>query len=121
MLWAAARVRSAADLDDAGRQAVLDHLKARGFKPAPRGSSRRHKAPPLARLIYHIWNRLADHQVVESRDGLKTWLRNQTQAKHPDLVGWERPEFLPREVAQAVAEQLKQWATRTGVDWQKRK
>ncbi len=32
MLWTVARVRSAADLDWAGRKAVLDHLKACGFK-----------------------------------------------------------------------------------------
>jgi phage gp16-like protein len=32
MLWAVARARSAADLDEAGRRRVLDHLKARGFK-----------------------------------------------------------------------------------------
>jgi phage gp16-like protein len=32
MLWAVARVRSAADLDEAGRRRVLDHLKACGFK-----------------------------------------------------------------------------------------
>lgn len=29
--WTAGRVRSAADLDYAGRKAVLNHLKARGF------------------------------------------------------------------------------------------
>jgi len=32
MLWACARVRSARDLDAAGRARVLDHLKACGFK-----------------------------------------------------------------------------------------
>lgn len=39
MLWAIARVRSAKDLDEAGRRRVLDHLKAVGFKPKP-GSPR---------------------------------------------------------------------------------
>jgi len=33
MLWAIARVRSAADLGAEGRAQVLAHLKARGFKP----------------------------------------------------------------------------------------
>lgn len=32
MLWTVARVKSAADLDWAGRKKVLDHLKAKGFK-----------------------------------------------------------------------------------------
>lgn len=37
MLWTLGRVRSAADLDFAGRKAVLDHLQARGgFKIKPR-------------------------------------------------------------------------------------
>ncbi len=39
MLWAIARVRSAKDLDEAGRRRVLDHLKSVGFKPKP-GSPR---------------------------------------------------------------------------------
>lgn len=34
MLWTVARVRSAADLDAAGRARVLDHLKACGFEGA---------------------------------------------------------------------------------------
>lgn len=42
MLWTVARVKSAADLDWAGRKKVLDHLKAKGFKiksrPAPAAS-----------------------------------------------------------------------------------
>lgn len=36
MLWAVARVRSAADLDFAGRKKVLDHMKACGWKPKPK-------------------------------------------------------------------------------------
>ncbi|WP_193222237.1 gp16 family protein [Alkalilimnicola sp. S0819] len=36
MLWSVARVRSAKDLDAAGREAVLDHLRARGFHGKPR-------------------------------------------------------------------------------------
>lgn len=35
MLWTVGRVRSAADLDWAGRKSVLDHLRACGFKPKP--------------------------------------------------------------------------------------
>ena len=33
MLFTVARVRSAADLDHAGRKAVIEHLRARGFRP----------------------------------------------------------------------------------------
>ena len=35
MLWTLGRVRSSADLDYAGRQRVLEHLKKCGFQPKP--------------------------------------------------------------------------------------
>lgn len=35
MLWTLGRVRSSADLDYAGRQRVLEHLKKCGFQPRP--------------------------------------------------------------------------------------
>ncbi|MCS4503870.1 regulatory protein GemA [Arhodomonas aquaeolei] len=37
MLWSVARVRSAKDLDAGGRRAVIDHLKAVGFRPRRKG------------------------------------------------------------------------------------
>lgn len=52
MLWSVARVRSAADLDHAGRQAVLDHLRARGFRPGRAGRPR--PAPDRAGLVGKI-------------------------------------------------------------------
>lgn len=50
MLWTVARVRSAADLDEAGRRQVLEHLRARGFtkreRPAPaRGGNTPQRRP----------------------------------------------------------------------------
>jgi len=36
ILWAVARVRSAKDLDQAGRSRMLDHLKACRWKPKPK-------------------------------------------------------------------------------------
>lgn len=44
MLWTVARVRSARDLDSAGRARVLDHLKRCGFKSA-KGKRPRHGTP----------------------------------------------------------------------------
>lgn len=35
VLWAIGRVTSSKDLDFAGRQRVIDHMKACGWKPAP--------------------------------------------------------------------------------------
>jgi len=37
MLWTVARVRSSADLDAHGRRKVLEHMKARGFRPRRTG------------------------------------------------------------------------------------
>ena len=58
MLWTQGRVNSAGDLDHAGRQRVLAHLKACGFKPAPATKVNRPKRPtpsadslPLVRRI----------------------------------------------------------------------
>jgi len=58
MLWTCARVQSAKDLDAVGRQKVLDHLKARGFKGRRKGRSR----PPANReaLIAKIRAQLGD-------------------------------------------------------------
>ena len=40
MLWTQARVKSAADLDHAGRRKVIEHLKSLGFKaPGRRGGA----------------------------------------------------------------------------------
>lgn len=36
ILWSVARVRSSAELDQAGRSKVLDHFKACGWKPQPK-------------------------------------------------------------------------------------
>lgn len=46
MLWTVARVKSAADLDWAGRKKVIDHLKAKGFKIKGQQPRQAHK--PLA-------------------------------------------------------------------------
>lgn len=58
MLWTQGRVASAGQLDHAGRQRVLDHLKACGFKPSAATKPRRPKRPtpsadalPLVRRI----------------------------------------------------------------------
>lgn len=72
MLWTVARVHSAADLDDEGRQAVLAHLVARGAKviSTPRRDGQR-RPPARARFIHHLWNCLADAGTVEHKSGLE--------------------------------------------------
>lgn len=50
MLWTVARVRSAADLDWAGRKKVLDHLKAKGFKVKSRAAPAANKAGLVSKI-----------------------------------------------------------------------
>lgn len=50
MLWSVARVRSSADLDSAGRKSVLDHLRARGFKPQAKSAGKPRPRPPADRV-----------------------------------------------------------------------
>ncbi|MCU7934162.1 MAG: regulatory protein GemA [Candidatus Thiodiazotropha sp. (ex Dulcina madagascariensis)] len=114
MLWNVAKVRSAADLDGAGRQAIIKHLKSRGWNWKPR-KRRQHRQ---AGLIYHLWNRLADAGVVRHRDGLSSWLQTNTEGLSPRRTGWQKPEFMPPRVRSNVIEQLKKWAERENVSWQ---
>lgn len=48
MLWTQGRVTSSSDLDHTGRQRVLDHLKACGFKPVASVKTKRPKRPTPA-------------------------------------------------------------------------
>lgn len=52
MLWAVGRVRSAGELDQSGRSAVIEHMRARGAKPA--GNRRPKPALSKAKLIAKI-------------------------------------------------------------------
>jgi hypothetical protein len=113
MLLHVGGVASAADLDSAGRQAILAHLKRLGWKPASRRRTDRQ-----ARLIYHIWNCLLQAGVVFDRKGLNNWLRNNTRHQDPRGAGWQKPEFMPRDVKRTVIEQLKKWAAREQVKWE---
>lgn len=67
MLFTIARVRSAADLDHAGRQAVIEHLRKRGFtkpvnRPEPARDHGRKPAVPADRqpLVNKLEALLAD-------------------------------------------------------------
>ncbi|MCU7877261.1 MAG: regulatory protein GemA [Candidatus Thiodiazotropha sp. (ex Lucinoma borealis)] len=112
MLWNVANVHSSADLDSPGREAIIKHLKSRGWKP----QSSRNKSGQTG-LIYLLWSKLADSGVVRNRDGLSSWLQSNTKGEHPQGIGWQKPEFLPRKVRSKVIEQLKKWAERSDVRW----
>jgi phage gp16-like protein len=120
MLWTVARVRSAKDLDNAGREAVLKHLTACGWKDPRHASARRsaYRKGTQAALIRHLWTLLA--QAGEAKDGsdkaLRAYVRAQSATYHPQQVGWDDPNLLPRSVAGKVIEHLKQWCERAGIE-----
>lgn len=114
MLWSIGRVRSAANLDSFGRQAVLKHLKTCGFVDRPSGSARYENGTPAA-LIRWLWTQLANAGAV--RDSSDRALRRYI-AQHGGITGDTKPEevapqHLNRDQTSTVIEQLKSWLKRT--------
>lgn len=114
MLWSIGRVRSAKDLDLPGRDAVLAHLRACGFKGVNRRPSP-YKKGSQAALIRHLWTELARAGIVHdtSDRALRAFVKAQTAPHDPNGQGWDDPRLLPREVASLVIEHLKRWQART--------
>lgn len=90
VLWTIARVRSAADLDDAGRRRVLDHFRSRGFKPRRRGRST--PASDRDLLIRKIRAQLGDRPDAYA-DGMAK------KMFHVERFEWLKPEQLQKMVA----------------------
>lgn len=61
MLWTLGRVRSAKDLDEAGRRQVIDHLRARGFKPRKKNYQKRN---PIKRRTAKLYDPLEKIQAL---------------------------------------------------------
>lgn len=98
MLWGLARVKSAADLDHAGRAKVLAHLKASGFKDKRAGRPR--PAPDRVEQVRKVEALLADAG--------RPWDYAHAMAKR--MFGVERvdfctPDHLQRLIAALVYDQ----------------
>lgn len=120
MLYSVARVRSAADLDHAGRRQVLDHLRACGWRPRRSGrpgDSKGAISPGQLALIRHLWQALGEAGVLRAPGdaGLRAFVRRQTRRQ---AGGVSAPEFLTAATARDVIEHLKRWAAREQVTWQ---
>lgn len=105
MLFTVGRVRSAADLDYAGRRKVLAHMKSRGWKPG-RAKRSKYANDPLSGKIMALWLELRDQGVITdaSDKALATFCR--------DVGGADRPEWLNNKQAEKVIEGLKAWLER---------
>ncbi len=101
MLWSLTRVRSAGDLDHAGRQRVLEHLKACGFR-----HQRPVAADPQSRKIRALWLDLKALGALRdpSEKALVSYVKHMT--------GVGALQWLSRDQASHVIECLKQWAKR---------
>jgi phage gp16-like protein len=102
-----AGVRSARELDGAGRAAVLARLRVHGFRPYAGSAARR--GTPQARYIRFLWARLVNAGRLPRDAQIGVWLKVHTRRWHPRGVGWVRPESLPRDVAGRVIRQLHAW------------
>lgn len=106
MLMAQAKVSSSAELDFTGRQRVLKHLRSLGYAGSNRVKAKRTALTPQERLMWSLWQQLADAKVVNDRrmSALVAYAKRQT--------GVERLEWLKPRQVDLVIESLKQWLGR---------
>lgn len=92
VMAAVCRVRSAGELDFAGRKAFLAHLRACQVQKGIATPAKRPQAPwgPKLRLLWSLWQQLADANLVNdrSREGLSAWVTRQTGV---DRLEWLKP------------------------------
>lgn len=122
MLFTLTRKTSSADLDHTERRAVINHLKARGWKPK-QSRNRPQKPPQFASddqigLLTHIWICLANDGEVRNRSNsaLLQWANGQTKKINKGAV-YASLEGLPKWLAEKLIENLKNWANRKNVEW----
>jgi phage gp16-like protein len=108
MLWTVCRVKSAADLDYAGRRRVLEHLKSRGWKnkPARKAKSRILASDDQSKMIRALWLELHDVGAVKdsSEAALASYVKRITKV--------EALQWLNTNQASVVIETLKKWLNR---------
>lgn len=109
MLWSIGRVRSAKDLDEGGRVAVLKHLQGCGWVER-KSSSSYVKGTPAA-LIRWLWTQLHRAGLVQANTdrALRRYIGAHLGRSGADEVA---PQHLSREQCSEIIEQLKQWLAR---------
>lgn len=110
IMAAVCRVRSAGELDFAGRKRFLAHLRACQEQKGIATPAKRAKAPwgPKLKLLWSLWQQLADAGLVadRSRAGLATWATRQTGVSS---LEWLKPQQLD-----LVLNSAKGWLDRKG-------
>lgn len=108
LLFTLARVRSAADLDGAGRQRLLSHFKLCGWAPQkrPDAPASALAKSPKGRKMLVLWNELHKAGKVQDKrePALLTFIKHETHV--------DRPEWLTGAQSNQVIESLKKWLAR---------
>lgn len=108
VLWTVARVRSSKDLDWTGRKTLLEHFKAKGWKPtAPKkAKAARPASAGQEGLLRALWADLhaAGKVRVDTDAALGVWLHRN---KWPERVEW-----LSSAQMTTAIEALKKWLAR---------
>jgi phage gp16-like protein len=101
LLFSVAHVRSASDLDQAGRRLVLEHFRKCGWK-----NESGRPADPQSRKIRSLWLQLRDLGALTDpgERALRAYVRR--------IAGVDRLEWLDGGQARTVIETLKQWVAR---------
>lgn len=119
MLWSVARVRSAKDLDEHGRRAVLEHLaecarqRGKSLPTTRKPGATRYERGTQAALIRWLWTQLADAGLVDdtSDRALRRYI-----GQHAGVTRLPVDEIAPQHLtvrqANQVIEQLKRWLER---------
>lgn len=104
------QVQSSADLDFAGRKRFLEHMRKCGWSSG-QDKAKRPAWTPKQRLMWSLWQQLADAGLVaeRSREALQNWVKRHA----PTAV--DRIEWLndPHQLDLVIA-MLKQWLKRAG-------
>ncbi len=111
---------SMSDMSEDELKAVLDRLKADGFKPDAKGRSRHRKAPRAdLRLVHVLWRKLGDAGELDrpGRGGLNAFVRARFESSWGSVPA---DIDMLRDAAQitAVIRALKDWCARAGIELQ---
>lgn len=109
MLWALARVRSAAELDAFGRARVIDHLRHAGARFAVRARPR--TGPDKAPLVRKVYALLGERPVAYAEGILKRMYAEEA----PTRLEWASAEQL-RKVVAALAYDRRRHRPRESAD-----
>ncbi|ARO88137.1 regulatory protein GemA [Nitrosospira lacus] len=109
MLWTVARVKSASDLDWAGRKNVLDHFKSHGWTNRPSRKAKQSRPladDPQSKMIRALWLSLHEKGIVRdpSERALAAYVKRVTRR--------EALQWLNVKEAAHVIETLKKWLDR---------